>query len=451
MFDHSDTGNGELINHLCGDFTRYDVFTDRWLQWQNKHRWYELLDYQRFGLAVKAANQRLESSKTIIDVAKARSEASWGITSRNIRNIENALTAAKNLPPIGAHEIRWDSQPNLLAVANGVVNLAEGTIRPGQRNDFITRGISIPFLENQECPLWEKFLADITCGDQELQDFLQRAIGYTLTGFVRDQVFFILYGHGSNGKSVLINIIGRLLEGFSSTVRFAAFEENTNSDAKRDIAELPGVRAAFSSEGSPLKALDTAVIKKITGGEYIKTSRKYGHPIEFFPQFKLWLTTNHLPKIEDDAFGFWRRPILVPFNATFEGKSKDPRMEERLTEELPGILAWAIKGAAIWSKIGISTPDKLLQQVYDYRDSQDDCENFIKEALDKDSSSSMRASELYGLYQTWCNQTGVNPKTNTAFGKVMSGDKTTPGKLDYGLDSAGKYYKGVRMRINVRI
>ena len=440
IYSHSDTGNGELFNDLFGNDIRFNPKTERWLQWQEGLYWKPLNEVEVYNLAVKIArHRRFEIAPNLSGNASTK-EMAFAVKSENVNQIDATLRAARSISPIGNPNIRWDSQLNLLACSNGVVNLSTGVLRSGQRNDFISRGISLPYIENAKAPLWDRFVSDIMCGNQENIDFLRRAIGYTITGFTTSQVFFLLYGNGSNGKSVLLDTLNVLLEGFSHTVRFGAFEENNRSDERKDLAELPGIRLVFASESGKKSALDTSVIKQITGSEPITTSRKYGHPFTFQPQFKLWLTTNNLPKVDDDSFGFWRRMIVIPFNATFEGNNRDLNMQAKLEGELPGILAWVVRGAQEWKKHGLGTPDSLLLRVQEYKESEDDLANFISEHTITKLGSKIRFADLYETYKSWLGEDG-NPVSKIEFGRRMRN------KLKSYKDMQGTYFADIEIKV----
>lgn len=443
FYDFSDTGNASLLCDLYGANLRFDPKTERWLQWRDQHRWYELNPSHLQKLAIEAVNHRFELAKLCTDKAEAGKQASFAIRSRNLSNLTSMLKLASNMEPIGNYSIQWDNQPNLLAVGNGVMNLATGSLRPGQRNDFITRGLSLPYLSTAKAPTWERFLQDITLHRSDLIDFLQRAFGYTLTGFTREQVFFLLYGNGANGKDTFTNIIKYIIPEFAKDIRFSAFDENNTSDARRDIAELPGMRAAFASEGGKKVALETSSIKYITGGATIATARKYGHPFEFKPQFKLWLATNVLPQVDDTSHGFWRRIVLIPFDATFDGASRDNEMESKLIAELPGILAWAIRGAHLWSKQGLGTPDWLLLKVNEYRSAEDFVASFVEECCIEGSLETIKAGILYESFCSWCEDNGIKPITNTDFGRRM-GQKYPRGRKPDGI-----FYVGLGLKMKV--
>lgn len=441
-YDHSDTGNAELLNDLYGEQLRYDHVTANWYQWiEGHHYWKQLLEGEIRQFAILTAKYRAMKAVHLEGDA-AKSEFSFAVNSRNLNRQNAMITIAPALSPIGIR-VAWDDTPNLLAVSNGVVNLQSGVLRQGFKTDYITRGLNHPYIPTSDCPRWERFITEITLGNMETAKFLQRAIGYTLTGSTREQVFFLLHGTGSNGKSVLLNIIGKLLEGFAKPVRFNTFEENNTSDAKRDLAELPGIRAVFASEGSSTKAIDTAIIKQVTGSEPITTSRKYGHPFTYKPQFKLWLTTNNLPKVDDDSYGFWRRIVIIPFDAKFEGDSKDEFLEDKLTAELPGILAWAIQGAHIWFEQRLGTPDHLLLKVVQYRDSQDEVEAFIQEACARKANLECQAAVLYLGYCRWCQESGRKPMSNNQFGRKLGA------KFGFHHSVGGKVYEGLNIRLEV--
>lgn len=445
-FDHSDTGNADLLNYLFGDNIRHDPTTDRWLSWKDsQHRWQELTPVETTELAINTANYRLMNSTKMPDTDAIKAEALFAIRSRNLRMIENMLALAKNRRPIGGHGIVWDKEPKLLAVSNGVIDLTTGQFQSGSRTHHLSTGLNLPYIPGSGCPRWERFIQEICCGDTELSAFIQRAIGYTLTGYTREQVFFLLYGTGGNGKSVLVDTLGHLLHGFSKTIRFSAFDESSTTDAKRDLAELPGVRATFASEGAELKGLDTATIKMITGGEEITTSKKYGHPFSFRPQFKLWLSTNHLPRIDDDSYGFWRRVILIPFNAVFEGPKRENNLAERLQDELPGILVWAVEGAKLWYERGLETPDSLLLRIQQYRTSEDEIENFVKDCCKVDPNLKEKSSTLYSTYSTWKHERGERPNTNTIFGRRLSVKFPKHHEFD------GWYYDGLALAQRIKV
>ncbi len=446
MYDHSDTGNAELLNHLFGENIRYDSTSQRWLQWNSGHRWVEMEESALTKLAIKTANHRFDLAQDpTIEKAEAKHEFAFAIRSRDENRLASMLAIARHLSPIGNVGIAWDNKPNYLAVSNGIVNLTTGTLRTGARSDYISQGIDIPYDPSACAPVWTQFISDIMLGNQEHIAYLQRAIGYTLTGFTLEQVFFLLHGGGSNGKSVLTNIMIKLLSGFAKTVRFSAFEEKASSADKLDLAELPGIRAAFASEGDNRRTIDTTIIKDITGAAPITTRKLYKNPFTFTPQFKLWLTTNQLPKIRDDSYGFWRRVVIIPFDATFEGVTRDNYMQIKLEHELPGILAWAVRGAVEWNAQKLVTPISLLLRINEYREESDELELFITANCIRNEVGTIRATAFYEAYRIWCGNNSTPPMTSTSFGKKMGA------KFEKIHDREGWYYKGIHIEFRFKV
>lgn len=418
-YAHSDLGNAQLFGDIFANSLKYRSDTQEWLQWEpGAHHWRILDRDEELRFAGYTAKHRFVSMGEL-DLDQQKREAAWALQSQNLPRMQSMLTYARSQYPIRSSGEEWDTHPMLLSTPTGVVNLTTGSIRPGKPEDYITQHINVPYDAEARCPRFLQFLEEIYDGNQELIQYTQRAVGYSLTGSTKEQVFFLLFGTGSNGKSKFRNVLSTLLGQYCQTVRFSAFEENPMSDSQRDLAELSGVRAVFASEGSERKKLDTSVLKYITGEEPIRASRKYGHPFTFHPQFKIWLSSNYLPRVDDNSEGFWRRIVVIPFNVTFRGASRDPDLESKLNQELSGILNWAVEGSQIWFNQGLRTPDTLLLQVSKYRDSRDTVAKFITEHCIKSTSSSVSAAELYAAYILWCSDEQEQPLSNTAFGRRM--------------------------------
>lgn len=434
-YKRSDVGNAELFAEIYSHNLRFDNSSSpRWLYWKDSnHRWVEVDEPELMNMAIASTAFRFQ-----LDPEDDK-ERAFAIQSGNLSRLYAITTLARGLSPIYAPHIQWDSNPFYLATPNGLIDLPSGKLLTGDKYQYVSRGISTPYNETASAPRWLQFIDEITVGNKEIADFLQRAVGYTLTASIKEQVFFLLHGKGGNGKGVFINTIGRLMEKFSTSIRFSSLEENPRGDAQRDLAELVGVRAAFSHEGAELKVLDTSIIKSITGGDIIRASRKYEHPFTFVPQFKLWLSTNHIPKIVDDSDGFWRRVIKIPFLAEFNSFGKrDNNLEQTLAGEMEGILVWAVEGAKMWWKDGLKVPDILLKEIILLRSMSDEFEEMVEMIFTRDKDSTVRASEAYTAYMLWAMKNNEKPMTITSFGRKMS--EKFPKKRDIN----GAYYEGIR-------
>jgi putative DNA primase/helicase len=269
---------------------------------------------------------------------------------------------------------------------------------------------------------------------------VQRAIGYSLTGEIREHALFLLYGTGRNGKSVLLNTLHRLFGDYALNLPFSAFELIGRSQLTPDIALLPGKRLVTSSETNDGARLNEARIKALTGGDPITANPKYAKPFEFKPVAKFWLAVNHLPVVRDDSEGFWQRVMLVRFERVFTKAERDDRLEERLAEELPGILAWAVHGCLEWRERGLEAPSSVRMATEKYRAESDPLADFIVARCVVADGSTVQSSLLYSEYSHWCDEIGMPSRerlTVTNFGRRI-GERFTKRSTN-----RGKFYVGI--------
>jgi putative DNA primase/helicase len=257
-------------------------------------------------------------------------------------------------------------------------------------------------------------------GDRaELVDYLQRAIGYTLTGSTREQVFFLLYGTGRNGKSVFMNTIAAMMGDYASETPTETLMVKPlgAGGASSDVACLAGARLVGANESEDGQRLAEARIKALTGGDPITARHLYQAPFTFTPAFKLWLRTNHRPDVKGTDEGIWRRVRLVPFAVTIPESDVDHDLSEKLAAELPGILAWAVRGCLAWQAGGLGYPDAIRRAVEGYRDEMDHIGPFLDQLQVK---RPIRAEHLHEAYKTWCAANDQEPMNATAFGKRLN-------------------------------
>lgn len=414
-FNRTDAGNAELFAHLYGERLRYDHKRGRWLVW-GEHRWQPDADGDLGRLAKDAARARYEAaSKAGDDDARK-----WAFGSENRSRIEAAIHLARSERPLADDGEGWDADPLLLACPNGVVDLATGTLRPGRPEDRITRQTTVPFDPAATCPRWQQFLGEVFDGDPELEEFIRRAVGYSLTGDMSEQCFFLCHGKGSNGKGVFVNTLRAILGDYAADTPFTTFELKARADIPADMAALEGRRFVTASETSENSRLNEARIKAWTGQDPITARFMRENFFTFYPQGKLWLSANHRPLVDDESEGFWRRVRLVPFDRQFLGQDADTRLADKLKEEAPGILAWAVQGAAAWQAGGIQVPERVRAAVDNYRAEADPLAEFIAcRCLIRDACR-VPSSKLFADYEVWCLEQHIpsgQRLTHTAFGR----------------------------------
>ena len=434
----TDTTNAELIASLYGDQLRFDHRRRRWLLWA-AHYWREDTTGEVYRLATAAARERYSRSVNIEDLDERRRVAKWSIDSEQRNRLESAVALAKNIQPIADSGETWDTDPWLLGMANGVVDLRGGKLRNGRPNDQITLTTGIEFDPEAKCPRWEQFLQEVI-GDSELINWLWRALGYSLTGDTREQCIFLCHGIGANGKTKLVEAIREAMGGYAYSSPFSTFERYQRASIPNDLAALEHKRLVTSSETNDNTRLNEARIKAISGGDPITARYLHAEYFTFMPHLKLWLFVNHRPKVMDDSHGFWRRVKLIPFTKQFTGEADDKRLGEVLRSEAPGILAWLVKGCLEWQQRGLDPAPRAVEvATEEYRAESDELGGFIIERCVERPGGRVRASELYNAYTGWAVEQGMKDKeilSTKAFG-MRIGNKYHRDRGEEGVFYAG--------------
>ena len=251
--------------------------------------------------------------------------------------------------------------------------------------------------------------------DAELIAFIQRAVGYSLTGSIDEQCMFILIGGGANGKSTFLRVLQQLLGDYAGTIPMQGLMEQKYGSQTNDLAHLFGKRLAVASEGENGQRLAESKIKAMTGGDRISCRPLYGNLFEYVPEFKLWLGTNELPTISGNNEAIWRRIMVVDFPITIAPEQQDKRLADRLFSELPGILEWAMQGCIEWREIGLAPPASVLESTQAYREDNDSIGQWIETACSLEPKLRTSTKDLYDSYREWCDISSIEPLHNTKF------------------------------------
>lgn len=420
----TDLGNAErLAEHIAGGL----LFCREagWLCWDGK-RW------QMDDLAARRAYREhvipsvyREAAEAALrhDQAMVKSLASWAKRSETAARIDGALEMLKTFPGVSIPREALDNDQWALNCINGTIDLRTGTLKPHNRADLNTRMIQTQYDPAAKCPEWERFLVDIFAGDRAMAEWIQLAVGYSLTGDTREQCFFVLHGNGRNGKSTFVNTIMDLLGQYSLETQAETLmvkqgqQNNTN-----DLARLAGARLVSANETEENQRLAEARVKALTGGDKITARFLHREFFDFRPCFKLWLRSNHRPVIRGTDDGIWRRIWLIPFNVCFKGR-EDKNLADKLRAEAPGILAWAVRGCLAWQKNGISMPAAVAAATQGYRESQDMLSGFLGECCvtgPRARHMTARARDLYKAYTSWCEDSGERPMSQRRLGEALT-------------------------------
>lgn len=421
VFLHTDVGNAQrLVAHHGADM-RYVPRWKTWLVWDGR-RWQrdETGEVER---RAKQVVRQMMHEAAQLDGEKRAALAGWALKSEQSGRIKAMVDLAKTEPRVAISYTALDQQPRKLTVQNGTLDLWTGQLGPFDRTDLLTKLTDIPFDQDAPCETWEKTLSVIFGGDAELIRYVQRAIGYSLTGDTSEQCLHLCHGTGSNGKSTLLDILAELSGEYGQQADFQTFlDRRHDSGPRNDVARLAGSRLVRSSEVGDHKRLNEGLIKSLTGGDIITARFLYSEDFEFKPQFKLWLAANHKPVIRGTDYAIWRRIRLIPFEVTITAEQADRDLPKKLKAEMPGILAWAVAGCLMWQRDGLQPPERVLAATADYKSESDIIAAFIDENCEVGSGLSEPGGKLYNAYKRWCDENGEHAMTNTRFGREL-GDR----------------------------
>jgi putative DNA primase/helicase len=416
----TDAGNAEAFELLYGNRFRYDHSKGKWFVWSGRY-WAEDKDKEADRTALLTARARRFAAALITDPDAAKKRIKWAMDSEAVWRREAMLKSASSIRFLASLTSDFDCNPMLLTVGNGTLNLKSGHLGKTRPEDLITRASNIDFNPSARCPRWRGFLEEVFANDRELIDFIQRAVGYSLTGDTREQCLFVLYGSGANGKSTFLETIRRLLDGHVVTTPFSTFMLHVNQNGPRnDLAALQGARLVLASEVGQQARFDESVVKRVTGQDIISCRFLYGEFFEYKPQFKIWLATNYKPVIRGNDNAIWRRIRLVPFSQQFDGNNADRLLLDKLEAELAGILAWAVEGCLAWQKRGLGKAVAVESATQEYRRESDQFGRFFGERCVRGKQSQTQGKALYEAYVEWCVRTSEKPASNPVFAAALA-------------------------------
>lgn len=411
-------GFAERFADQWGEITRFDYTRGLWMTWRDTH--WSADDRGEVVERMKSvAANILQVEVPVMRAASvepgdyyesmARSLVKDAHKLHNRSTILASLGLAQSMHTLVTSASQYDADPLLFNCLSGTVDLRDGRVRKHNPLDYMTQMGRTPLgAEGEDCPRWKQFLLEIMRGDAEMVDYLQRVLGYILTGDTSEQCFFMLYGMGANGKSTFINVVQHILGDYAKTAEFNTFLDlNRGAAPRNDLAVLTGKRFVVASEGSEGKSLDEAVIKQFCGGDNVSARLLHKELFEFRPVCKIMLATNHKPIVRGTDEGIWRRMRLVPFLANFTEAQRDPGLEHKLKAEAPAILRWMVQGCQLWLSQGLSMPQAVKEATSEYRSSMDVFQTFLEERCSTDAASSVNSQELYDTYTAWCADNGI--------------------------------------------
>jgi putative DNA primase/helicase len=435
----TEAGAAERLARLYGDRLRYDHRRGRWLLWQ-QHRWAADADAAITRLALAFVRAWQCEALDIVDRDRREAVFRTAVRLEKRDALISMLRLAADLRPLADAGDGWDIDPWLLAASNGVIDLRTGVLRDGRREDRITMTTAVAYDPEARSTRWDGALRSILPTDDTIH-FFQAAMGYSATGDMRRDCWFLGQGSGRNGKGTLLHPVRRALGDYAAELPAAVFDARRDG-APYDLAILPGKRLVVSSESGDMIKIHHDRIKQITGGDPIRAANKYEKSFEFQPVCKLWLSANRKPRVSDDSPAFWARVMLVPFPVSFVGREDRalrPDLESDPAHQA-AILAWVVRGAVRYHHEGLEPSSTIRSATAQYEQECDPLADFLADACELEPASEIGAAELYEHYKLWASKQGLSDRERlsaTAFGTKAKGrfknDRKHRGRVYFGV------------------
>ena len=471
-YSYSDTGNAQRLYDYFGELFKFNVTDKIFMFWTGK-TW--IRDYNETIIRKYATKMidimRVEEESIYSDMVKARNEGKkdeeadfkciLDACRKNASRIANKsgkdamIHEFKAIKDIAIQSSAFNQDDFLLNTDSGIVDLKTGEIYPFDPKKLISCNTNLK-VSYEEPKVWLKFLYSVfDNGNKQDTDLLiesiQTCLGYSLTGSTREQVMFLLYGGGSNGKSTLTEQISYILGDYADNIASSNLmqQKNANNTAIYSIAKLQTKRFVETGETDDGGRLAEAQLKILTGGDSISAQFKFGNEFSFKPKFKIWMSTNNKPIIRGTDFGIWRRLIPFEFKNSFTGDKKDKDLPDKLRKEGPQILGWCIKGFLKYQENNDLLITKRQRQcLEEYKAQMDVVTQFILKECVISENSSAECKELYSKYKEWAKDNTEYTMKESKFSDELKKKGITIEKHNI---SGKSYYKGIRIDGTVTI
>lgn len=404
----TDYGNAERLVARHGHDLRYCPPLKSWFVWDGR-RWQvddsgEVM--RRAKATIRAIAHEAQAADDDDDGNRADALRTWKKTSEAETRLKAMTSLASSERGMVIQPDDLDRNRMVFNVENGTLDLATGELRPHRRDDLLTLLAPVTFDPDATAPLWENFLSTVMGGHAELIDYLQRLVGYSMTGDIGEQMMPVLYGTGSNGKSTFITALLDLFGEYGQQAEGSTFLTSRGDRVRNDLAALRGSRFVSAVEVKAGSMFDETTVKQLTGGDRIRARFLYKEYFEYDPTFKVWLAVNHKPEIAHQDHAIWRRIRVIPFEVRIDEESKDKRLNEKLRAEMSGILNWALAGCLEWQRNGLQTPADVELETAVYQDEMDDLAEFFEQVCIIDTTAVCTKDDLYQAYSIWALQQG---------------------------------------------
>jgi putative DNA primase/helicase len=390
----------------------------KWLNWKD-NRWRICEEGEELEAAKIVATKlvKLAADELADDPDRGKRLIREATAASMLPRLNAMLELAPSEPGMGTTPEKLDAQPDLLGVANGVVNLRMGWIMPNEPSLLITQHCAASYDKSATAPLWLQTLDEVFQGDTATINALQVLLGLTLTGEAGEELIVFAYGIGANGKSVISNVVATIMGDYAKTAppSLLASRRTDDHSARSDIAMLNGARLVSINELPGGMFLDEQVVKQLAGREPISARFLHKEFFSFLPRFTPWVRTNHKPIVRGEDDGIWRRIALLPFKRQFAPHEQDPNLEAKLLAERDGILRWMIEGAQRYYRDGLRLSKPMRREQAQYRKDSDLLGEFLDECTEVKAGERAEQTTLFGRWHSWCKSNGVQCGSKKSF------------------------------------
>lgn len=406
-----DVRNGQAFADTYAERVRYCPDPEAWFIWDGR-RWGRDEAHEAERLMQDLVRERLGAAAHIEDHDDRQRELKHWHSSMRMHRVQAALQAARSHPSLIIRLKDFDVDPLLLNVLNGTLDLRTARLRPHKPADRMTMLAPVAYDAEVDQSEWLRFLGRIV-PDEGMRLFLQRAVGYSLTGSAEEEVLFFVSGPTASGKSTFISAIRAVLGNYAATANFETFVRRRDVGGPRsDLVRLARKRFVGSIEVEDGAALAIGLIKWLTGQDALCVRALYQNEIEFLPSFKLWLVANRRPRAADDDAALWRRILLVPFEESIPEAERDPEVKRRLGNPAiggPAVLAWAVEGCRDWQQRRLRVPEAVEAATKAWRVENDPLADWVRERTVRGLKAVTPFKDLNASYRGWAEGLGLRP------------------------------------------
>lgn len=408
----TDLANAVRLVAMHGEDLRFVPSWGEWIVWDGA-RWAMDGACRVPGMCAEVSRAVMSEAIDALRASGGSKEAAdfvrFARSSQDARRLASMQTLARGLPGVSVDHSTFDADPWALNVSNGILDLRTGKLMPHDRAALVTKMAGAEYDPAATCPRWDAFLRRAMGGNDALVGYLQRLVGYSLTGIIGEHVLAFLEGSGANGKSTFVNVVSDLLGSYAVRAPRGLLFKEQNSKHETGLTTLHGARFAACAEIDEGASFDEALVKDLTGGDSITARRMNQDHWTFQPTHKLWIAGNHRPRVRGADEGIWRRIRLVPWSVTVPKHERDPNLPAALRDELPGILAWSVRGCLEWQRVGLDEPETVSAATEAYRAESDTFGQFLRERCVLGPEERMPRRDLREEYQAWSQEIGAHP------------------------------------------